>query len=589
MTIRDAIACDGRFEELGEFKLEDASNSNESAFSVDKIDAHNEEIFRIGFEKMKPQKTPQQKRGQKRKKTQGASVQSEQEKLEKVKALVETEGKHLGDIVRKLVEEEKNEDLQIIYQLLQKQYPDLSKTMLERFTKESFAETLKKVDFGKAQQSFSDVLRLEKLIEHGESVCKLENYILTNAHVFDGVVLDNILDSNVIVTAVFGYKNPNQEGIVRFTVNKNIIDIDRQQDYAVLEFQVPEQDEAKVPPGLMMLFSPMPKSGEACIVGHPDSGVQKIDPTCIIEKELRIKEAPRSRCDASEGLSCVTASAAPVQTSAGLCPPRVGSLDARRGPGHESLPHHKTPQTPPSSGHLELPWLLDFYFLTWTERGLEQSCEELSGLRVLAAPCGLAFPAAKLRAGPWTVSSTSIPKLQNGTFELLLNPPNNNNCTFWTIVPRMRKGLQLWTKEQHISGLKWDEKTMAEQQVTSEDDHSHKFKMKFHNSKDTHTIHCERPQTVLEAIKFKMGSQFNDQRLTLMIIRDKWQTSIPTHFPCCLLRNRELVTLRENAKEVEDRGKVDHPVSHDEQYYTVFIETKPGINAKTKRVFKSSS
>ncbi|KAK7883869.1 hypothetical protein WMY93_026992 [Mugilogobius chulae] len=35
----------------------------------------------------------------------------------------------------------------------------------------------------------------------------------------------------------------------------------------------------------------------------------------------------------AEGLSCVTASAAPVQTSAGLCPPRVGSLDARRGPG----------------------------------------------------------------------------------------------------------------------------------------------------------------------------------------------------------------------------------------------------------------
>ncbi|KAK7925626.1 hypothetical protein WMY93_007936 [Mugilogobius chulae] len=144
--------------------------------------------------------------------------------------------------MRKLEEEKKNEDLQIIYQLLRKQFLDLRKTMLERFPKKSFAEKLKKVDFGKAQQSFSDILRLEKLIEHSKSVCKLvvgaasvgtgfvlfENYILTNAHLFDGVVRDNILDPAEDVTAV-------------------------QQDYAVLELvpepQVSEQDEAKVPPG----------------------------------------------------------------------------------------------------------------------------------------------------------------------------------------------------------------------------------------------------------------------------------------------------------------------------------------------------
>ncbi|KAK7925622.1 hypothetical protein WMY93_007932 [Mugilogobius chulae] len=283
MTIRDAIASDGRFEELGEFTLEDASNSNESTFSVDKIDAHNEEIFRIGFEKMKRgknmgQETPQQKRGQKKKKTQGASVHPEVEILAKVKALIEPEEKHLGNI-----------------------YPDLRETMLERFPKKSFAETLKKVDFGKAQQSFSDVFRLRQLLEHGESVCKLvvnnvsvgtgfvlfENYILTNAHVLKEVVHDNIVDSNVIVTAVFNYVNPNVKSTHMF-IDPNIINIDRQQDYAVLELQVPEQDRANIPPGLM-------KSSVRCLraeslsCGPPGGSVQMIDPTCIIKSDLRMK------------------------------------------------------------------------------------------------------------------------------------------------------------------------------------------------------------------------------------------------------------------------------------------------------------
>ncbi|KAK7925627.1 hypothetical protein WMY93_007937 [Mugilogobius chulae] len=135
------------------------------------------------------------------------------------------------------------------------------------------------------------------------------------------------------------------------------------------------------------------------------------------------------------------------------------------------------------------------------------------------------------------------------------------------------------------------DKVVQEKIITTQDYHSHSFIFKFSHSEDRHTIHCDHPQTVLEAIKSKriQLTKRNEQNITLQISESLQGTAIPTHFPCCLLRDKELVTLRETTEEVEKRGKVDHPVSHDEQYYTVFIETKPGINAKTKRVFKSSS
>ncbi|KAK7925624.1 hypothetical protein WMY93_007934 [Mugilogobius chulae] len=667
MTIRDAIASDGRFEELGDFKLEDVSKTRTYVFSDDKIEAREKKMFRIGFGRGKnieqETQTPEQKTGEKSQtqtqthtvtQTQGASVQPEQKILEKVKALVETEGKHLGDIMRKLEEEKKNEDVQSIYQLLRDQFPDLRKTMLERFPKKSFAETLKKVDFGKAQQSFSDVFRLRQLLEHGKSVCKLvvgaanegtgfvlfENYILTNAHLFDGVVRDNIVDPNVIVTAVFNYVNPNVQSTHIFTA-PNIIDIDRQQDYAVLEFQVPEQDEAKVPPGLMKFFSPMPESGEACIVGHPGGDVLKIDPTCIIKSDLRIKGVHEHLQQYKENLTALVSvigqikirtfmyhgsSGSPVfdahcrvfglhsggftyelenqkdnnrlQTIKGnvvefswpklrlglvpgavVCTSDVVQSEVVSYPLEVSVPPRKS--EPKTSAH-QTHQLMKCNRCRPTRGTSMEKCVVLN-LFVGQLPRGR--PGFNSRSGHNTTQSKIIPCSCPGDVMIF---------TTISIFPEVTR-----TEDVTAPDLSGDEKTMAEQQVTSEPKlrikseegatekcHSHKFKMKFHNSEKTHRIHCEHKQTVLEAIKFKMGSQFNDQNLTLMIIKNQMQTSIPTHFPCCLLKDRELVTLRETAEEVEKRGKVDHPVSHDEKYYTVFIETKPGINAKTKRVSK---
>ncbi|KAI9524500.1 hypothetical protein NQZ68_018184 [Dissostichus eleginoides] len=78
----------------------------------------------------------------------------------------------------------------------------------------------------------------------------------------------------------------------------NIRYCDDELDYAILELEsvsqkdnpeTTEDTKEKVPPGLLKRFGPMPESGGACLIGHPDGGVKKLDPTSIIEKENREK------------------------------------------------------------------------------------------------------------------------------------------------------------------------------------------------------------------------------------------------------------------------------------------------------------
>ncbi|KAJ0061535.1 hypothetical protein NL108_005530, partial [Boleophthalmus pectinirostris] len=258
MTIRDAIAHDGRFTELGHF--------------------YSGRCFKRKI-LCQTQRT--------------AQVPPKAGETEKIIPLTEV-------LKRK---ETKSENVEEIYQLLREQFPDLKKIMQDRYPGDTFKETLKKVDFGKAQQSFTDVSRLKKLLKLGTSVGKLvvgnacvgtafvlcQNYIITNAHTFKDVVHDNILDPNVEVVMLFNLINPVLENTSRFIAHK-MIDFDREQDYAVLELKVNDQDKTKVPPGLMKLFCPKPESGEACIIGHPAGDIQRIDPTCIIENKSRTEE-----------------------------------------------------------------------------------------------------------------------------------------------------------------------------------------------------------------------------------------------------------------------------------------------------------
>uniref|UniRef100_A0A3B3ZYI4 Serine protease n=1 Tax=Periophthalmus magnuspinnatus TaxID=409849 RepID=A0A3B3ZYI4_9GOBI len=262
MTIKDAIARDGRFVELSEFKLEDVTDTKSYVFTA---------------------------KGQAQDASKVAPSAQESAKVRRLTEVLKTK-------------EAKGENVEEVYERLRQQFPHLKKILENRYPENTLEETLEKVDFGKAQQSFSDVFRLEKLLKLGKSVGKLvvvgnmsgtafvlcDRYIITNAHLFKEVMDDdNNLDPNVEVYVLFNYTNPVLQNTLHFTSHK-MIDFDEEQDYAVLELDVPGQN--KVPPGLMKLFCPMPESGEACIIGHPAGDVQKIDPTCIIGKEYRGKE-----------------------------------------------------------------------------------------------------------------------------------------------------------------------------------------------------------------------------------------------------------------------------------------------------------
>uniref|UniRef100_A0AAZ1XKT9 Alkylated DNA repair protein AlkB homologue 8 N-terminal domain-containing protein n=1 Tax=Oreochromis aureus TaxID=47969 RepID=A0AAZ1XKT9_OREAU len=145
-------------------------------------------------------------------------------------------------------------------------------------------------NFGKIQQSFSQVHRVRKLLELGKSVCKVvvkdvsmfDTFILTSAHLFKGYVEGKKLQQDVEVFAIFDYEEP--EPVTKFyyfRAENTFTDFDADLDYAVLEAQ-----NIKVPPGLLSEFGPLPANGEACIIGHPAGG-EKMDPTCIIETDKR--------------------------------------------------------------------------------------------------------------------------------------------------------------------------------------------------------------------------------------------------------------------------------------------------------------
>ncbi|XP_008301048.1 protein FAM111A-like [Stegastes partitus] len=184
--------------------------------------------------------------------------------------------------------------------------------MLRAFDGDSYQKQLelKKENFGKIQQSFSEVHRVRKLLQLGKSVCKLivqdvcqgtgfvlfDRFILTNAHLFNKCVEGNKLREGTDVYALFNYEEPEPHTDYHtFTAEKTLIDFDVELDYAILELNhKPMRDDQKkkaknlkVPPGLLSKFGPPPDNGEACLIGHPAGEVKKIDPTCIIEIDNR--------------------------------------------------------------------------------------------------------------------------------------------------------------------------------------------------------------------------------------------------------------------------------------------------------------
>uniref|UniRef100_A0A674A3Y2 Serine protease n=1 Tax=Salmo trutta TaxID=8032 RepID=A0A674A3Y2_SALTR len=161
-------------------------------------------------------------------------------------------------------------------------------------------------EFGKSTQGFSEVYTVKKLMELSDSVCMIDvegvgqgtgfllfdHYILTNAHLFekDGILyVDGNYHISAKVTATFNKENPNGSDLKVIEVKSEIIDFqwgsdhyNRHVDFAVLELQ-----DIDTSTGLLRRYSPDPKKGGVCLIGHPGGGVKRTDPTTIIERERR--------------------------------------------------------------------------------------------------------------------------------------------------------------------------------------------------------------------------------------------------------------------------------------------------------------
>ncbi|XP_030285863.1 protein FAM111A-like [Sparus aurata] len=299
MKVKNALKRDGRFsDDLCNFTLSDNENPKCFTECKDDVDNLNEKKFKICLPR---KKTANDKKQQE---ITGASSNPQKKRCKtstSVLSVVHQKGKSARAEMKKGDRDEE------IKEILRNQFPALKELMQRRFPGDSYqkAVELRKENFGKIQQSFSEVHRVRRLLELGRSVCKVivkdvcqgtgfvlfDNFILTNAHLFGGCVEAETLKKGVEVFALFNYDEPEPyTNYCRFEVVNSYIRLKKDGlDYAVLQLNTEGQRVSNhlIPPGLLKDFGPMPESGAACLIGHPRGEVKKMEPTCIIEKEKR--------------------------------------------------------------------------------------------------------------------------------------------------------------------------------------------------------------------------------------------------------------------------------------------------------------
>ncbi|XP_054876133.1 serine protease FAM111A-like [Poeciliopsis prolifica] len=326
MTVEDALRWDGRFVDgLTHFKLSD-NESGDFTNSTEIVDNLHERKFQICLpRKRKTKATNPSQVVKEQNSTQKTSHDLQQEngsastKELKTKETVTVleHAKQKGVSIKAAIEELQIQiDLNEINEVLRNQIPKLKELMESRFPDRSFEETLKlkKENFGKIQDSFSEVHTVRNLLKLSESICLLiveeknnsdltdlkkavqgtgfvlfDNFVLTNAHLFKPWEKINDLGNYVNITAEFNFENKDKPGMkYQATLVGGTPDL----DFALLELdQIPDLNELKEKhPGLLKKFGPVPEpvyDSGACIIGHPAGQVKKMDITCIIRKEQR--------------------------------------------------------------------------------------------------------------------------------------------------------------------------------------------------------------------------------------------------------------------------------------------------------------
>uniref|UniRef100_A0A3B3X8G9 Serine protease n=1 Tax=Poecilia mexicana TaxID=48701 RepID=A0A3B3X8G9_9TELE len=168
---------------------------------------------------------------------------------------------------------------------------------------------LKRENFGKIQNSFSEVHTVRGLLDLSKSICLLMIEENNNSGLTElkKTKMNNWVNY-LTITAEFSFESKGKPGMkYQATLVSGTHDL----DFVLLKLiQLPGQPEVEeIPPGLLKIFGPVPLpvyDGGACIIGHPAGGVKKMDVTCIIRKEDREQAVEQNLASCEPFIVCST-------------------------------------------------------------------------------------------------------------------------------------------------------------------------------------------------------------------------------------------------------------------------------------------
>ncbi|KAI4872718.1 hypothetical protein NFI96_007015 [Prochilodus magdalenae] len=202
------------------------------------------------------------------------------------------------------------------------------KKVYEHLKKQEDIWEVFRVEYGESAQSCNEVHTVKTLMTFADSVCKIrinttdvgtgfilfhieapnpqsstppkpkQSFILTNAHVIMTAVIwpscKELLDNITLIAEFEEWQNGERKLYSRH-VKKELVAFALRPadhlDFALLELE--DSKEWELPDGLLTKYRPSPPRGGICIIGHPDGGVKKMDPSFLVEPQNQFKNVMR--------------------------------------------------------------------------------------------------------------------------------------------------------------------------------------------------------------------------------------------------------------------------------------------------------
>ncbi|XP_049895863.1 serine protease FAM111A-like [Epinephelus moara] len=127
-------------------------------------------------------------------------------------------------------------------------------------------------------------------------------------------------------------------------------------------------------------------------------------------------------------------------------------------------------------------------------------------------------------------------------------------------------------------------------------EHLHRFTMKFSpTDSNEFAIACDRPRTVLEAIKStenysKKMRKCADENIVIQLGKEDKASIVATHFPCTCIREGESLIISCEPEIVEAaKDQLYNPIQSRDKYSVFYIDREGGLYTKQKKLFRNTA